>query len=301
MTGRRSWRSTLLGDRDRLGWWLLPLFVAVGLAGAVLAGSLAVVFSSQRVDRLTQETASARADLATAADDVREAADEAIAAIEEDAEAVRDQLATDLPYADAAAVGIVRLEVELELPTTRDRDGEEVGPSAERRRANGFLVARDGDEGFVVTTLGLLEDPARPGVPLETPVTLRAAKGSSSARVHSWHADRDLLLLRAPVAGLDPLPWRPAEEAIGPGDRVTAVGLTPGLGAVRVGAVVAAADGTGVITDLPTLELLAGGPVVDARGRVVGVASTRYSPFSGDPVVVPIRALCDELLASCPS
>ncbi len=290
-----GWRERLFGARDRLGWWLLPMFVAVGLAGAVLAGSLAVVFSSQRVDRLTRETASARADLATAADDVREAADEALATIEEEVAAVRDQFSGELPLADAAAVGVVRLEAEV--PVADPETGQRI---PERRRASGFLVAATEDEAFVVTTLGLLVDPARPEAPLDLAVTVRAEAGETSGRVHSWRADRDLLLLRVPLTGFEPLPWRPADEPIAAGDRVVAVGLTPGLGAVRVGGIVAAADGTGVITDLPVLDLLEGGPVVDGRGRVIGVASARYAPFSADPVVVPIRALCDELLARCP-
>ncbi|MEX0834936.1 MAG: serine protease [Nitriliruptor sp.] len=291
----RGWRERLFGARDRLGWWLLPMFVAVGLAGAVLAGSLAVVFSSQRVDRLTRETASARADLATAADDVRDAADEALASIQEEVDAVRDQLSAELPLADAAEVGVVRLEAEV--PVLDEGTGQRV---AERRRANGFLVAATGDEAFVVTTFGLLVDPERPEVPLDVAVVVRAAAGDTSGRVHSWRADRDLLLLRVPLTGFEPLPWRPADEPTVPGDRVVAVGLTPGLGAVRIGGTVAAADATGVVTDLPALDLLAGGPVLDGRGRVIGVASSRYTPFSADPVVVPIRSLCDELLARCP-
>lgn len=330
--GRVGWRERFFGDRDRLGWWLLPMFVAVGLAGAVLAGSLAVVFASQRVDRLTRETAGARADLTSAAEDVREAADEAIDTITAEVDAVRDQLAADLPYPDAAEAGVVHLVLETQVPdpaavspapaqqeqeldSDEDADDGEADdePEAEpepeppppptidvRRRASGFVVASDGETAFVATTFSLLADPSRPDVPLDVGVRVLTAGGETAGRVHSWQAGRDLLLLRVLLRGVEPMPWRPADEPIAAGDRITAVGVTPGLGAVQVGGTVAAAGGTGVISDVPDLELLAGGPVVDGQGRVVAVGSSRYTPFGNDPVAIPVRLLCDELLARCP-
>jgi S1-C subfamily serine protease len=314
VSGDRSggWRERFLGDRDRLGWWLVPMFVAVGLAGAVLAGSLAVVFASQRVERLTRETAGARADLTGAAEDVREAADEAMAAIDDEVAAIRDQFAAELPLEEAAEVGVVHLQLETQVPDPSappagggegaDPDVAAAPPATVelRRRASGFIVARDGDSAFVATTFALLADPARPDVPLDREVRLSLAAGETSGRVHSWDADRGLLLLRAPIGGLEPLPWRPADEPLSPGDRITGVGLTPDLGPVRVGGAVAIAGSVGVVTDLPAMELLAGGPLVDGQGRVVAVGSTTYSPFGSDPVAIPIRLLCGDLLARCP-
>jgi S1-C subfamily serine protease len=301
------------------------MFIAVGLAGAVLAGSLAVVFASQRVDRLTRETAGARADLASAAEDVREAADEALEAITAEADAIRDQFATDLPYEDAAQAGVVHLVLEAQVPDPAvspapaqqeqqpdPEDQEDGEPDAEpqappprptldlRRRASGFVVAGDAETAFVATTFALMADPSRPDVPLDVGVRVLTAGGETTGRVHSWQASRDLLLLRVPLRGIEPMPWRPADEPVGAGDRITAVGVTPGLAAIRVGGTVAAADANALISDLPALELLAGGPVVDAQGRVVAVGSSRYSPFGNDPVAVPVRLLCEDLLARCP-
>lgn len=327
-----GWRRRLLGDRDRLGWWLLPMFVAVGLAGAVLAGSLAVVFASQRVDRLTRETAGARADLQDAAEDVREAADEAIEEIRAEADAFRDQFSAELPYEDAAQAGVIHLELRAEVPdpaavsaapAVQEPDPGDQDPDADEdagteapdepeeptappatielvRRASGFVVARDGDDAFVATTFALLADPSRPDTPLDLAVRAVTAGGETSGRVHSWQAARDLLLLRVPLRGVEPLPWRPADEPLAPGDRVTGVGVTPGLGAVRVGGTVAAVEAPALVTDLPSLGLLAGGPVVDGQGRVVAVGSTRYAPFGADPLAIPVRLLCDEILARCP-
>jgi hypothetical protein len=333
-----NWRERVLGDRDRLGWWLIPMFMMVGLAGAVLAGSLAVVYYSQQVSQLERETREAREDVLGAADEVRDAADEALAAIEEEVTEVQERLARGLPLDDALEIGVVRLEVDVEVPDDRpaeprsdtrtqpapdendenDRDddndevddGEGVGepepepsrpPITVRRSASGFVVAAGGGDVFMATTLGLLEDPRRDEpVPLDTEVTVRIPGGTTSASVHSWDADADLLLLSASIGNVEPLPWRPEDEPLGPGDRVVAVGATPQLEVVRVAGEVAAAEEAGIVSDIPPLEVVSGGPVVDVEGRVVGIASQGYTPFGSDPLVVPVRRLCDRMLSTCP-
>jgi S1-C subfamily serine protease len=339
-----GWRERLLGDEDRLGWWLVPLFVAVGLAGAVLAGSLAVVYYGQQVAELRRETAEAREAIAGAADEVRAVADEALAAIEAESEAFRQRLS--LPAEDAADRGVVRLEVDTEvvvpasLPDHGPRllrvvegggdpdagpdddadpapDGpqEEGGgepapapsppPAEERvrvaRSASGFVVVRDGDTAYVVTTFSLLADPRRDDVPLDVPVRVRAVDGDTTAEVHSWDERRDLLLLRTRLGGVEPLSWRPADAELAAGDRIVAVGLGPSLSLLRVPGELASVDGPGYASDLPPLAAVAGGPVLDGDGQVLGVRSPRLPGAGGDPAIVPIRVLCERLLASCPS
>jgi S1-C subfamily serine protease len=335
-----TWRERLLGDEDRLGWWLVPLFFMVGLGGAVLAGSLAVVYYAQQVSQLEQETRGAREDLVGAVDEVRDAADEALSAISEEVADVQERLARGLPLEDALEVGVVRLEVDVEVPDDRpaeprseqrtqpapddeDEQDDEQGPAdgdadggqeedasapapqrppiPVRRAASGFVVVADGGNVFVATTLQLLDDPRRDeAVPIDTTVTVRLPGGSTSGSVHSWDGDADLLLLSASISNVEPLPWRPEDEPVGPGDRVIAVGATPGLAPVRVAGDVGSADDVAIVTDLPDLELVSGGPVVDIEGRVVGVSSQGYRPFGGDPLVVPVRRLCDRMLSSCP-
>jgi S1-C subfamily serine protease len=337
-----GWRDRLLGGEDRLGWWLLPLFLIVGLAGAVLAGSLAVVYYGQQVDRLRSETAEARDAIAGAADEVREVADEALETMAEEAAAFRERQV--LPVEDAADRGVVRLQVATEITVQRssvaeprtapapddeegeagdpvddtgadaeeDPGGEEVGaeeepppppPAEERMRvaraATGFVVVRDGEDAFIITSFSLLADPRRTDVPLDVPVTVRTVAGETSAEVHSWDAERDLLLLRARLGAFEPLEWRPADDPLEVGDRIVGLGLTPQLDLVRVGGELAS-TGNVLLSDLPALAVLAGGPVVDHEGRVVGISSLGLAGFRGDPVIVPIRILCDRLLASCP-
>jgi S1-C subfamily serine protease len=306
-----SWHDRLLGAEDRLGWWLLPMFLAVGLAGAVLAGSLAVVYYGQQVDQLRRETAEARDAIAGAADEVRDVADEALVAIDEEAAAFRDRLA--LPLEDADERGVVRLEVDTEVTVegataddaaSEDGAGDpEAGTADELRVArasSGFVVVRDGDEAFVVTSFSLLADPRRPDVPLDVPVTVRTAAGETTAQVHSWEADRDLLLLRTQLGAIEPLDWRPADTELVVGDRVVGIGLTTQLEVVRLGGALASAEGSVWVSDLPALAVLDGGPVVDTEGQVVGVRSPRPPGAGGDPAIVPIRTLCERLLRSCP-
>ncbi len=345
---RPDWRERLLGGRDRLGWWLLPLFVMVGLGGAVLAGSLAVVYYAQQVSQLESETREAREQLIGAADEVREAADEALEAIDEEVEAVREELARGLPLEDALAVGVVRLEVTARLegeaqeqpepelrvePATfrpqaaratpedageddeepadpeADDEGETAPPSDPpprrdiplRRSGTGFVVVVDGDTAFLVTSLELLDDPRTDErVPADVEVTARLSAGSTTATVHSWDESNDLLLLRADIGNVERLPWREQNDALTPGDRLIAVGATPDLEPVRVGSEIAAVSGRALVTSLPALQFLDGGPVVDVEGNVVGVAVASHHALGGDPVVVPIHRLCDQLLSACP-
>lgn len=333
----------------RLGWWLLPLFLAVGLAGAVLATALVVVSQTQRIDALRDETAAARSDLADVVDEVESTAGQALSTIRDEVAAVRDGLSTELPLEDAAEAGVVHLRAEVpaepsaaptaaptSATTPPDPDPEPVpdadddpdpegepgpdpdegddGPDEDRqpapaeprsaptttRAAAGFVAARDGDTTFLVTTFALLADPRGGDRPVDRPVQVRTAVGEVTGQVHSWDAAADLLLLRVGGDAIAPLPWRPEDRPLGAGDRVVAVGVTPTLEPVRVGGSVGAVTEQGLITDLPSLELLAGGPVVDADGQVVAMTSRRAAPFGQDPVAVPIRQLCGDLLATCP-
>lgn len=371
--GPVGWRERLLGARDRLGWWLLPLFVMVGLGGAVLAGSLAVVYYAQQVSQLESETRETREELSGAADEVRDAADEAMTAIDEEVAAVRDELARDLPLEDALEVGVVRLEVDTMLeddgggaepaqvePAARsapraapraqqdpaqddtDDDGssstEDDGSSSSgdedpdqggeqepqqddgqdqdtappddpppsrqvplRRSGTGFVVVDEDDTTFLVTSLGLLDDPrTEDRVPADVEVTVRLSAGATTATVHSWDEAHDLLLLRTTIRNVEPLPWREQGQGLNPGDRVVAVGTTPDLDVVRVGTELAGVSARALVTSLPPLGLIDGGPVVDVDGAVVGVALEHHAGLGGDPVVVPIRRLCDDLLRTCP-
>ena len=113
--GRSVW-DRLTGDLDHIGWSVLPLFVAVGLAGAVMAGALTVVYYSQQVSDLEAQTRDARGELDQAVVDVEDAASDALEAIGSEVEAVQDALARTVPVEDIAALGLVVVEAQVNAP-----------------------------------------------------------------------------------------------------------------------------------------------------------------------------------------
>lgn len=318
-----GWRERLWGSRDRIGWWTVPVFAAVGLAGAVLAGALAVVYYGQQVNGLEEETRASREELRGAADEVAEARDDAVARIEEEVDRVEQALGDALPVEDAGAFGVAVIDVTVPVepgPTSQPSPAPEPPPSpsptgspaaladtrgqaeTERRTGSAFAVARDGDATFFATSYELVDDPDVDDSAVET-VELATSAATVTAEVHSWDADRGLALLRADVGEVRLPDWR-GERPLAPGDRVVALGLTPSLETIQVGASVTFADGEAIVTDLPSLSLTRGGPLVDRRGRVVGVVATEYLPFGSGAAeerpAVPVRLLCERLLRACP-
>lgn len=307
----RGWRERLLGGPRRLGYWTLPLFVAVGLLGATLAGALATVYYAGQVSALREETAEARRDLAAAAEQVSEAAQEAVATIESEASALRDEFAVSPPLGDAAAAGLVSVRsvatvVEEQEPPPPAGPGATERPPPPppevrtvERLGSGFAVVVASGSAFFVTTYAVVVDPERPDVPVEAAEVAIGGR-TVEAAVHSWDPARDLALLR--VDGLTRVPvleWRPAEEVVAPGGNLFATGLLPTGTLAQFGTTVGAVDAEAIVTDSTVPDVLRGGPLVDARGRVVGVLSTAYAPFGEGGTTnpaVPIRILCESLI-----
>lgn len=109
-------REFIFGGPKHLGFWTLPVFLIVGLAGAVIAGSLTVVYYSQEVRQLTRETSQSREDLRAAVDDVQAAGAEALAAIENQVAAVEESLTRQLPLEDVTTLGVVVIRATLNVP-----------------------------------------------------------------------------------------------------------------------------------------------------------------------------------------
>ncbi len=173
----RGPRSTLwerlVGDVDRIGWWTLPAFLAVGLAGAVMAGALAVVYYSQQVSALEDETREAREDLQAGVEDVERAREEALAEIDDRVEAVRDALADEAPVEDLATLGLVVVEARVNSPApesaTVDPDPPPPGDDGEAAGAPDVLAQEQPTDTETTSEPAPTEQPDPTTEPAEPP------------------------------------------------------------------------------------------------------------------------------------
>lgn len=169
--GPSLWRR-VVGDTDRIGWWTLPAFLAVGLAGAVMAGALAVVYYSQQVSDLESETRQARQDLQAGVDDVDAAREDALAAIEEQVDAVRDALDEDPPVDDPATLGLVLVEARVNTPAPPSATVEPQAPPAGADTPSGAVLAQEPSDPPPPTDPPSPPPPSPTPSPTSTPTTL---------------------------------------------------------------------------------------------------------------------------------
>ncbi len=301
----RPWWRELLGDRERLGWWTVPVFVMVGLAGAILAGTLVSVYYAQQVSSLRDETRQGRQELRDAVDKVKQAGDEATKTIEDEVAAVRESLSRNLPVDDATAQGVVILRATVGggAPQPAPTGGTApVQPSTEQRIANGFAVAYDGQVAFFATSYALVADPNAPGGVVGQ-VDVVTPGGTVTGAVHSWDEQHDLALVRATTGEVTVPKWRPSGTELARGERLVTVGVTPSLNTVELTGTVGFADVNTIVTDLPPVGFLDGAPVMDSAGHVVAVNTIGYRPFGaaagGRQAVAPIHLLCESMLRNC--
>lgn len=334
----RPW-DRVVGSLDEVGWWMVPAFLAVGLAGAVMAGALAVVYYSQQVAGLEAETRAGRQDLQGAVDNVNRASDDALEAIRSEVEAVERSLSQDLPVEEVRALGLVVVEARVNAPPPagstqpqpapagdEDRHGAPAAvaqespsptpspsptseppppepPPIQPRLGVGFAVATEGGATFVATSFELVADPgARAGVVEEVVVTTMDGDRVTGT-VHSWDEERGIALLRVGIDRIEIGTWRPRGEELAPGDRVAVVGLTPEQEPVQVEGKVALGREDALLTSLPDAEFLRGSPIVDRTGRIVAVYTPGYQPFgpaAGEQqAMAPVGLYCDRMLTGC--
>lgn len=331
MTG---WRDRIFGSDTNLGWWVFPVFLAVGIAGAVLAGALTVVYYSQQVAGLRSDIRDTAARLDSAVEEVENARADALDEIEEQLEAVRESLARGAPVEDAAGMGVVSVRAILAPPPQTAEpepapagDGEAQGavvqegeapPESEQqpsepapppppprpvRSGSGFAVVREGPTTFFATTFSLVADPNGPnGVAPEVEITINGTPVQGA--VHSWDVGLDVALLRADAGDPTVAEWRPQAEPVSVGDRLFAVALAPTGTTTELATTLAAVEPRAFLTDLLTPAFALGGPLVDLDGRIVALVTQAYRPFGGDTpdgqVALPIGVLCEQLLRCGP-
>jgi hypothetical protein len=319
------WRR-LVGETDRVGWWVLPAFLVVGLAGAVMAGALAVVYYSQQVSALEAETRESRQDLQRAVQDVEDAAEDALQAIADEVDSVRDVLEQGLPVQDMAAMGLVIVEARVNTPPPQppppadDDDGNDAAPDVQaqaspspspspipepiRSRVGvGFAVAFEGGDVFIATSFALVADPnARAGVVEEVVVTTPDNQRATGI-VHSWEEQYGIALVRVTLDRQPIADWRPRVDPPEPGERIAVAGITPTRGWVQLEGVLGHVGDDAMVTTLPPIDFLWGAPIVDGTGRVIAVYTTDYRPFGGNAgarqAMVPVGLFCERILQGC--
>lgn len=321
----------IFGGENRIGWWTLPVFLAVGLFGAVVAGTLATVYYSQQVSAIEDQTRAVREDLGGAVDRVEEAAQRAIDQIEGQLDTFREEVEDEVTALDPdqAGIAVVRASIPAPAPPepspspapgptpapgAQPSPGPDAAPASPQaqgapveaaqtggeRTGVAFAVARQGGATFFVTSLSLVSAPHLPGGTVQQ-VTVQVPGRNLTGTVHDWDEARDAAVIRADVA-VSVAEWRPAGEPLAIGDRLFALGYTPAFQAIQVPTVLGVADGAAALfTDVPPDGLPAGAPLVDAQGRIVGMVTPEYRPFgpTGGAASVPIRGLCGVLLQQC--
>jgi S1-C subfamily serine protease len=301
-----SLRDRLAGTRDHLGWWTLPVFIMVGLIGAVLAGALSTVYYGQQVDELADETARVRRDAERASQEIEDARERALEEIDTQVQRVEETLSREFPLENVAGQGVASLRAQLAPPPPsggQSGQGAQQQPSTPTSRiGSGFAVANDGAVVFFATTYGLVADPNGPGGVAER-VEVTANGNRVNGTVHTWDEDIDLALVRAEVGQTEILRWRPADRNIERGERVVVAGVTPQLEDVQLPGLVAFNDLDVLVTDIPPVPFLRGAPIVDGDGHVIGVYAMEYAPFGGTERLgyasVPAQQMCADILRDC--
>ena len=163
--------------------------------------------------------------------------------------------------------------------TYKDRDGRQAGVGS------GFVISADG---LIATNLHVIGD-ARP-------ISVQTADGKSFdvVSVHATDRIADLAILRIDSKSLPPLALGDS-NAIKQGEPIVALGNPRGL---KHSVVAGVLSGTQEIDEKTMLQLAipiepgnSGGPVLDARGHVIGIVTLKSLVTDNLGFAVPINAL----------
>jgi len=285
-----DWRGRLL-PRSVLG--ITALLLAASL-GAAFSGAIFYAFYQYRLDQ--NETAIDKyvegfdKRLATAQKIIDNERDQARTAIKKDLEPLR-QLA-----ASGQTIDDIRKDVEKSVwfVATLAEDGS---PSV----GTAFVVFADGEQSFLLTSYSTVRASTKqPGPGIE----LRKGDEKLGAELVTWEEGRDLALISVRRGNLPRLGWSTSDPTIDPGERVFAVSGLGSKGTSITQGLVSDISGAGIQHDAPIGPSFQGGPLVNANGEVVGVASRTYAPFGFGPDAVwyapLIGSACDKVLR-CPT
>lgn len=269
----------------------------LGLSALILAFAIGAAFSGVvfysyyefRKDKSDQFVKDFQGQFETAIDNIQSERDNARAEIRKELEPLRQIAASGDTVSEVAK----KAEPSVWFVRTLDEAGQ---PSV----GSAFVVASDSDQTFMLTSYNTVRAATkRPG----PQVIVRKGNQEIKADLFTWDEVRDLALLIISKGDLPKLSFAPRDPALKVGERVFAVsGLGSANAAVSQGSVVDV-SANGIQHDAAVGQSFQGGPLLNSKGELLGIASRTYAPlgFVSDGVYFapPIRAACDKVLR-CP-
>jgi len=189
---------------------------------------------------------------------------------------------------------VKKLSPSLFFVKTADTNGQ---PSV----GTAWAIASDSSQTLLITSYATVAAATKKPGP---PVVVSQASADTTVTVYDWDPATDLALILLPkgnVAALKTAPTTPSPQI---GDRVFVVAGIGSLGGQAAQGAITDVNSSGIAHTAPVGPAFQGGPMVNADGLVVGVASRAYAPLSFQTDAVwyapMIRLACNRVL-SCPS
>jgi S1-C subfamily serine protease len=165
---------------------------------------------------------------------------------------------------------------------------------------SGFAVASDNSQTLVLTSYTTVRAATHQPGP-----TISVKQGDTDVRatLWTWDEQQDMALLVVNKGNISKLSFAPRDPPPALGDRVFAISAIAASGAAVTQGFVVDVSSLGIEHDAKIGPAFQGGPLLNSKGEVLGVASRSYAPigFATDAVYYapPVRAACGKLLR-CP-
>jgi S1-C subfamily serine protease len=255
---------------------------ALGLAGLLFLMSVAAAFSGavlyayyeSRQEQTTNRVEGFFHDYNKSIDDARKTIQAEGDRAKQD---IRNQLDELQKFAASGSTltGLLqKAQPSVYFVTTVDQAG---GPSV----GSAFVVFSDSQQSFLLTSFTTIQ--AATVQPAPTVTLRKQGQDDIDATLFTWDQGHDLALLSVTTANLPALNWISADVSPKIGDRLFAVSGLGSTGASITQGFVADVSADGIQHDVPVGTQFQGGPILNADGEVVGVASRTYSPLGFNP------------------
>lgn len=264
----------------------------MGIAAA-LTGAVLYAYYESRLERTERAIDDFVANYTDEFDDARgelqAERDAALASIDD----TLDELAEFAAGGETVAALLERVQPSVYFVSTLDDVG---APSV----GSAFVVFSDSESSYLLTDLDVVRaSTAAPG----PGITLQKGDRELGAELFTWDDATRLALLRVGEPNLPALGFVDDPGSIDAGERVFVVsGLGAGGASITQGTVTDAAANA-IQHDAGVGAAHRGGPLLDADGRVIGIASRTYAPLGFDPLAVffapPVRLACETVIR-CP-